>query len=172
MKKIKFSLDADNISRAIQELYEYRQEVQKKCKLVVQRLTDLGCDIAKAKVVDLGAIYSGNLVSSISGYYSPTLSTGFVRVDADYGMFVEFGTGTKGKVSSHPSGEYLAEANYSYMGGTTYVTLRDGRVGWFFPSDDGAWKFTEGQASRPFLWETARELENRFAEVAREVFAE
>ncbi len=54
--------------------------------------------------------------------------------------------------------EPLSKTAYKYMGGSTYVVLPDGRVGWYFPADDGTWKFTEGQASRPFMYNTAEQL--------------
>ncbi|MEG0898499.1 MAG: hypothetical protein RSF40_02160 [Oscillospiraceae bacterium] len=170
MKTIKFRLNTESISSAISDLEAYKREFKAKCQLLMQKLVDTGADIAKIRVVQLGAVYSGNLMSSINGYYSPTLNVGFIRVNAEYGIFVEFGTGVKGSNSSHPDGEYLAETAYNYMGGTTYVTLPDGRVGWYYPADDGTWKFTEGQESRPFLWETAQELSAKFNDIVHEVF--
>lgn len=170
MKTIKFNLSEAGINHAIQEVKEYKAEFKAKCQMLMEALTTAGAEIARAKVASLGAVYSGHLLSSIDGYYSPTLNAGFIRVNAEYGMFIEFGTGVKGKSSSHPNGEYLAKANYSYMGGTTYITTQDGRVGWFYPADDGTWKFTEGQGSRPFLWQTAKELELDFKNIVQGVF--
>jgi hypothetical protein len=57
------------------------------------------------------------------------------------------------------------------MGGTTYVTLSDGRVGWYYPADDGTWKFTEGLPSRPFMYETAQEVRRESNAIFREVFS-
>ena len=64
----------------------------------------------------------------------------------------------------------MADVGYRYGGGTTYVQTEDGRVGWYFPARDGKWYFTEGQPSRPFMWETAQLLKSQVIPIARSVF--
>ena len=49
-------------------------------------------------------------------------------------------------------------------------TKKDGRTGWYFLARDGNVYFTEGQPSRPFMYETATELRELIVEVAKEVF--
>ena len=49
-------------------------------------------------------------------------------------------------------------------------TTQDGRVGWIYPTDDGGFRFTEGMQSRPFMYETALELQREFPRIAKEVF--
>ena len=48
--------------------------------------------------------------------------------------------------------------------------MADGRVGWFFPGDDGKYYFTEGQPSRPFMYETALMMARQVTPIARQVF--
>ena len=38
-------------------------------------------------------------------------------------------------------------------------------------ADDGKWYFTEGQGSRPFLYETRNALEAEVLKIAKEVFS-
>ena len=156
---------------AIRRLNEYQKEVETKTMELAQRLTDLGAEIARIKIVEMGAYYSGELLSGVSGYFSPTLNTGFVRVTSDHAAFVEFGTGVKGQASPHTNGEYLSKAAWKYAVGGKIFTTQDGRVGWIYPTDDGGFRFTEGMESRPFMYQTALEIQREFPRIAQEVFS-
>lgn len=172
MTTIKVNLnEADGIKNAINELKRYKRRVEENTRLLVQKLTDEGADIARIKIVNMGAYYSGELFSGVSGYYSPSLNAGAVKVASDHVAFVEFGTGIVGQNSPHKNGEYLSKASWSYASGTKIFTTQDGRVGWIYPTDDGGYRFTEGMPSRPFMYETAIELESKFKGLAKEVFS-
>lgn len=171
MKTIEINLNKEgSIKNAIKELKRYRKLVETRTSRLVQRLTDYGAEIARVKIVSMGAYYSGELLSGVDGYFSPSLNAGFVRVTSDHVAFVEFGTGVKGQNSPHKNGEYLSKAAWSYASGAKIFTTQDGRVGWIYPTDDGGFRFTEGMASRPFMYETALELQNNFPRIAKEVF--
>ena len=172
MKTIVVNLNADNgIKSAIKELRQYRKGVETKTKLLVQRLTDYGAEIARVKIVNMGAYYTGELLGGVDGYFSPTLNAGFVRVTSDHVAFVEFGTGVVGQNNPHKNGEYLSKAAWQYASGAKIFTTQDGRVGWIYPTDDGGFRFTEGMPSRPFMYETALELQRKFKQMAKEVFS-
>ena len=168
-KNIKFSLSTDSIEKAKQELIAYKKSINEKTQLAVQRLVDLGTEICRAKVIELDIPDTGYLLSKIDGYYSPTLNAGLIFCDCNYAVFVEFGTGVKGKASPYV-GQAMTQVGYQYMGGTTYVTTKDGRIGWYYPADDGTWKFTEGMPSRPFMYETALELKQKLDKIVKEAF--
>ncbi|MBQ8766537.1 MAG: HK97 gp10 family phage protein [Clostridia bacterium] len=172
MKSISVNiLDPKSVEKAIKQLDEYKKEVETKTRELAQRLTDLGAEVVRMKIVEMGAVDSGELLSSVEGYYSPTLNAGFIRVTSDHVAFVEFGTGIVGQASPHTSGEYLSKASWGYATGSKIFTTQDGRVGWIYPTDDGGFRFTEGMQSRPFMYETALELERQYEKIAREVFA-
>lgn len=167
---IQVRLDPEGVANAIKELEAYKKEVETKARLLVQRLTNLGADIARIKIVDLGAYATGELLSGVSGYFSPVLNAGFVRVTSDHVAFVEFGTGVVGQTNPHINGEYLSKAAWQYATGAKIFTTKDGRVGWIYPTDNGEYRFTEGMRSRPFMYETALQLQREFPRIAREVF--
>ena len=172
MKKIYVNLNkANSIDNAVKELLQYKKDVEAKSRLLVQRLTDYGAEIARIKIVNMGAYYSGELLSGVSGYYSPILNAGFVKVTSDHVAFVEFGTGVVGQNSPHKNGEYLALAAWDYASGPKIFTTKDGRVGWIYPTDDGGFRFTEGMASRPFMYETALQIQRDLDKIAKEVFS-
>jgi hypothetical protein len=170
VKNIEVRLDPKSIENAIKELQAYKKEVEQKARLLVQRLTDYGAEIARIKIVDMGAVYSGELLSGVDGYFSPLLNAGFVKVTSDHVAFVEFGTGVVGQQSPHTNGEYLSKASWGYATGQKIFTTKDGKVGWIYPTDDGGFRFTEGMKSRPFMYQTALELQREFPRMAKEVF--
>ena len=171
MKNISVRLDPKSVAAAIEELQKYQKDVENRTRLLIQKLTDYGADIARVKIVSLGAFYSGELLSGVDGYYSPILNAGFVKVTSDHAAFVEFGTGVVGQQSPHKNGEYLSKASWGYATGQKIFTTQNGKVGWIYPTDDGGFRFTEGMKSRPFMYETALELQNKFAQMAKEVFS-
>lgn len=164
-------LSPDTIVKAIDELNQYKKDLENKVNRLLQLMTASGAEIVRAKIVEMGAYATGELLSGVVGYYSPSLNAGFVRVTSDHVAFVEFGTGVKGQTSPHKNGEYLSKAAWSYASGSHIFTTQNGRTGWFYPKDDGTFRFTEGMASRPFMYETALQLKNEFPRIAREVFA-
>jgi hypothetical protein len=172
VKKITVNvLDPKSVEKAIKQLNAYKKEVETKTTELAQRLTTLGADIARIKIAEMGAYYSGELLSGVSGYFSPTLNAGFIRVTSDHVAFVEFGTGVVGQSNPHRNGEYLSLASWGYVTGSKIFTTKDGKVGWVYPTDDGGFRFTEGMPSRPFMYETALELERQYMQIAKEVFA-
>lgn len=171
MKSIQVTLDPQSIAKAIKELRKYQKDIERKTKRLVQKLTDYGVKVARVKIVSMGAVYSGELLSGVDGYYSPLLNAGFVRVTNDHVAFVEFGTGVVGKASPHTNGEYLAKAAWQYAVGPKIITTKDGRVGWIYPTEDGGFRFTEGMKARPFMYETALQLQRAFPRMAKEVFS-
>lgn len=164
-------LSKQSINMAIRRLNEYQKEVEAKTLRLAQELTDKGAEIARIKVVELGAYYSGELHSSISGYFSPSLNAGFIRVTNEHAAFVEFGTGPRGSASPHPNG------GVSYKG-EGWFTKADGKdmammYGWqpIVLGNGDIIYYTEGQPAKPFMYETAKELERQFLQIAKEVFA-
>lgn len=170
MRTIKVKLSPQSVMGAIKEINEYKAEVERKSRVLVQRLVDYGAAIARVKIISLDAVDTGELLSGVDGYYSPTLNVGFVRVTSDHVAFVEFGTGVKGQENQHENDEYLSKASWGYATGQKIFTTKDGRIGWIYPTDDGGFRFTQGMKSRPFMYETALELQREFPRIVKEVF--
>lgn len=159
-----------NAADVIRQLREYRNSLNTRMDAIIRDLIAMGEIIARAEIVEMDAVFTGELANSIDSFFDAQTHTGFIRCNADYGMFVEFGTGIVGSEQPY-TGTAMAEIGYRYGGGTTYVQTADGRVGWYFPAKDGKWYFTEGQPSRPFMWETAQLLKKQIIPIARSVFS-
>lgn len=170
MKNIKVNiLDPKSVDKAIKELNKYKKEVEQKTIALAQRLASLGADIVRIKIVSLGAIDTGELLSSVDGFFDSSTNTGYIRVTSDHAAFVEFGTGVQGD-PKYPNAEYLAKASWEYAIGENIFATGDGKIGWFYPTDDGGVRFTEGMMPRPFMYNTVVELERQYMQIAKEVF--
>lgn len=170
MKKvIRVKLDPNSIEDAIRELQAYKEDLERRVRLLLKRLTDEGVRIAKAKVVEHKIIHDAELTNSINGYVSVALNAGFIRVDDEHAVFFEFGTGPVGARNAHPlGGSYKSEGWYTAADGKPMDKL----YGWKpYGTDGDTYFFTEGQAAKPFMYETAQKLKDEFPRIVKEVFA-
>ena len=159
-KTIRFKLDEKDIARAIEELEKFKREFLTKCNRLIEALTEYGAEVARLEVRQLDAVYTGELMNSIEGYYSLTSNVGIIKAGAYYAAFVEFGTGVVGKSSPHPNPQ-----------GWQYDANNHGDSGWVYYDDDsGEYRWTKGFRSRPFMYNTARQLEKECKRIAEEVF--
>lgn len=157
---ISFSLEEKEIDRAINEIKQFKVEFLEKCNRLVEALTNEGAEIARLQVRQLDAVYSGELMNSIEGYYSPATNVGIIKAGAYYAAYVEFGTGVVGSQSPHPNPQ-----------GWQYDSNNHGDKGWVYYDDaSGKFRWTKGFKSRPFMYNTARQLEKECTRIAREVF--
>lgn len=169
-------LSSSSVNALKKELERYRDSLDYKCALVAERLASLGVEIARVQVADLDAIFTGELLGSIHSEYRSSQPHGAifaVVADSLHAVFVEFGTGTKG--ADHPyQGTMPTGMTWNYNSGKTirdYIINGQKLYGWFYPGKDGKMHFTQGMPSRPFMSNTADELEARVVEVVREVFS-
>lgn len=157
---IKLSLDTEEIERAIDEVKQFKAEFLEKCNRLVEVLTGEGVEVAKLQVKQLDAVYTGELMNSIDSYYSPTYNVGIIKAGAYYAAYVEFGTGVVGKGAAHPNPQ-----------GWQYDVNNHGDNGWVYYDDyTGEFRWTKGFKSRPFMYNTARQLEKVCKKIAKEVF--
>lgn len=160
MRKLSMSLSPKEIDRGIRYLQKYKKELNHKVLALVEALTNEGANIAKLQVRQLGAIYTGELESSITGIFNASTGIGVILAGAWYATAVEFGTGVVGENSPHPQPD-----------GWNYDVNSHGESGWWYMNNkDGIFHWTKGMPSRPFMYNTVKELEKQYTKVAREVF--
>ena len=159
-KVIEFSLDPSSLERAAQEVKKYAMELDEKVEALIRKLAERGAMVAKVQLAALDAVYTGELLSGIEGIYNEKDHVGIVRAGAPYAIFVEYGTGVIGAGSPHPKPDgWQYDANGHGDEGWVYLNERDGKYHW-----------TRGYQSRPFMYNTARELERECVNIAKEVF--
>lgn len=168
MKKvIKVKLDPKSIENAINEIQAYKEDLERRVRLLLKTLTDRGAVIAKAKVVEHGIIHDTNLTNFIHGFVQGNV--GFIRVDDKNAVFFEFGTGPVGANNPHPLGPtYTTDAWYTKADGKPMDEL----YGWtpLTEEDGNVYYLTFGQKSKPFMYETALKLRDEFPAIVKEVF--
>lgn len=158
-KVIKFSLTEAGIDSAIAEIEAYKADLRKKCNQLIEALANDGKDIAKMYVTQYGAVYTGDLLESITGFFDEKTRTGFIRTDCPHAIYVEYGTGVVGLRNKHP----LKGADY-------YDINHHGDDGWWYMLNDGL-HWTRGMRARPFMYDTFSALSQKAQEVAKTVFA-
>lgn len=172
MAKKKYKVDIfskRSIGQLKRHLNDYNNSLQSKLDLICQRLAEIGVDMAKISIVDLDAVFTGDLYNSIISkkiISTPTQAIYMVEADSKYAVFVEFGTGHIGKESP-----YIGDlpSDWEYASGKTIRELSDGRIGWFYERD-GQWYFTEGMPSRPFMYFASEEMRSKVVKIVKEVF--
>lgn len=169
MKTIKVQLSTKSIQNAIDELKAYKKELKSKTHTLVSELAKKGYEYANAYIISVDAIYSGELLKSLS--YKSHLNRAVIEVNSSHAIYVEFGTGPKGEASQHPNNII----GYRYNVGETigwYNVNGSLRYGWYYPDKmTGTWRFTEGMPSRPFMFSTGQYLHNTaLLEVVKEVW--
>jgi hypothetical protein len=163
MKEIEISLSPTSIKKAIKEIKSYQKELDMKTRLFAEKLAERGVYIAKMNIAGYGAIDSGELYESIDsqeikaekGIYTWTIFT-----DCPHAKFLEFGFGIRGLEAPHPD---------SSLVGWEYDQSGHSYEGWYYYKD-GAFHWSNGQPSKPFMYETGVALRQVVKEVAREVF--
>lgn len=163
MKTISFSLKSSEIDNAIREIKNYQKNIKFKVDEFAKRLVLEGVSIAHMKLLEKNAVYTGELMSSVTFQKEKATTNGvtyIVYTNCPWAKYVEFGTGIVGKTSPHPKPQIV---NWKY-------DVNDhGELGWFYYKD-GKWHWTKGMESRPFMYETGWEMRNKIATIAKEVF--
>lgn len=172
-KKIRFNpFDPESVSQAILQLEREKRSMEIKLELFCQRLSEYGVEIARKRVLTLGAVFTGELLESL---HTEQKGLGFyvIKTDSEHCAFVEFGTGQMGEEMPYPY-PFPQDVTWTYNDytreGSKIFQIAEGEYGWFYPALDGTWKFTQGMESRPFMYETALELRTVVNKVAKEIF--
>lgn len=169
----KSDLSVKGIENLQKQLLNYKNNIlQQKIELLVKTLAEDGVDIARANIAKLDAIFTGELISSISAKYGgSTKGTAifFIVADSEHAAFVEFGTGQLGKEGAYPY-PLPPGISWDYNTGEKIFEIAPGEYGWFYPGNDGKLHFTQGMPSRPFMYETSMELYVKVVSVAKLIF--
>lgn len=167
------SLSVSEIKKAQQEFEKYRNTLTYKCRLLAEKLSERGVEIARVQIADLDAIFTGELIQSLHSEYKGSTQYGAIFAivtDSNHAAFVEFGTGQRGEDRPYP---YPLPEGVSWdynVGKTIRQNAVTGRYYWFYPGQDGLWHYTEGMPARPFLHNTRMELIKEVSKIAKEVF--
>lgn len=91
--KITAKLSVQGISEVMRGVRRYKQNLRKQAQNIISELMEEGVDICAAEIISLDIYDTGKLLQSINGYTDLQANKGIIKVDCDYAVFVEFGTG-------------------------------------------------------------------------------
>lgn len=172
-KTLTATLSVLSIKQLQKDLEKYRDSLTYKARLLAERLSERGVEIARVQIADLDAIFTGELIQSLHSEYKGGTQYGAIfaiATDSDHAAFVEFGTGQRGEDRPYP---YPLPEGVSWdynVGKTIRKNAVTGRYYWFYPGQDGLWHYTEGMPARPFMYLTSMELIREVPKIAKEVF--
>ena len=172
-KTIKVDLSTEGLKKLQNELEKYKNNIVYKMQILVEKLSERGVEIARIKIADYDAIFTGDLIQSIHSEYKGSQKYGAIFVvvtDSEHAAFVEFGTGQYGLDVPYPHSLPQGITWEYAVGKTIRKNAVTGRYFWFYPGTDGKWHYTEGMPARPFMFDTAQELTKVVEDVAKEVF--
>lgn len=167
------TLSVSSIKQLQKDLEKYRDGLTYKCRLLAEKLSERGVEIARVQISDLDAIFTGELIQSLHSEYKGSTPYGAIFAivtDSNHAAFVEFGTGQRGEDRPYP---YPLPNGVSWnynVGKTIRQNTVTGRYYWFYPGQDGLWHYTEGMPARPFMYLTSMELIREVPKIAKEVF--
>lgn len=141
------------VKSAIREVAKFEKELTEGLYSLCETLLDDGVSVAKAEVISMGAVDTGELADSIErGAFDKSSKFGIIRATAYYAIFVEYGTGIRGaEGENHP---------WADESGWEYDVNKHGEEGWLYLGYDMKWKRTRGHASRPFMYNTMMMLKD------------
>ena len=158
---IELKLEEQSINKAIAELQEYINEIEKKVNRATKELAELGERTAKQNVaVETGALASSIHVNGSNGEYEIVCNG---RTTHPHAAFVEFGTGVVGASNSYP---------YSFPEGVSwaYDVNGHGKDGWTYIGQDSQQHWTMGMPARPFMAPAASTMRSNVLSVYRKAF--
>lgn len=172
-KTLSATLSISSIRQLQKDLEKYKDSLTYKARLLAERLSERGVEIARVQIADLDAIFTGELIQSLHSDYMGSTQYGAifaVVADSSHACYVEFGSGQRGKDRPYP---YPLPDGVSWdynVGKTIRQNPVTGRYFWFYPGQDGKWHYTEGLPSRPFMYLTSMELIREIPKIAKEIF--
>lgn len=190
LKRIEMTLDDASFERAIKEIRDLENVLSEAVWKLIEHLTEQGVEIARINIASMGAVDTSVLFESMTGWYDSGAHIGHIYTDLDYAVLVEYGTGIVGEGSPHPGlgdGDWNNPDSVEVKGNTysVYDQNEHGEKGWWYPSPTGwytpkdgvtneeglslAW--TKGMPSRPFMYNTMKELEQYVEENGGRIIA-
>lgn len=161
-KIISLGLNTKDINRAIKEVEKYKQELLRKEKLFLEKLSYLG--VKEASVRFTTAMYDGVNDSSVS--LEQTASGYSIVASGTAVAFIEFGTG----VYHNPGEPYPLPRPEGVVGIGEYGKGFGKRRAWGYKDESGELVITRGNPAVMPMWYATEEMRRSILQIAREVF--
>lgn len=177
-RRFKSDLSVDGIEALKNQLLAYKQSLNDKCQLFIQRLGEEGIIVAEQNVGGFGKYitFSTNITSSdINGCKGVMVATntgiitsqwltqdGEKSADVSPLLMVEFGSGLRAKNPKNIPG-----VGTGSFPGQTHASDPSG---WWYKDLDGVWNHSYGITPKMPMYKASVEMHKKINKVAREVF--
>ena len=177
-KRFKANLSVDGIESLKRQLLDYKQSLNGKCQLFIQRLAQEGITVAQQNVGGFGKYITFSTAitqSSVNGCKGVMLATntgiitsqwltqeGEKSADVSPLLMVEFGSGLRAKNPKNVPG-----VGTGTFPGQTHATNPNG---WWYKDLDGVWHHSYGMTPKMPMYMASIEMHKKITKVAREVF--
>ena len=175
-KTISFGLSVSEIDRAIKELREYKNSLDRKCEQLCFELCKAGMPIARSyigesrfgKYIRLSSEITPEKAGCKAIFYMEDTQKivskwqnqdGVQSKEISPALMLEFGSGLP---AQNP-------ANIPGVGTGTYGT-HGNEPGWWYMDLQGEWHYATGTAPKMPMYNAGKELRGTVIEIAREVF--
>jgi hypothetical protein len=175
-KTISFGLSVSEIDRAIKELREYQNNIDKKCEQLCFELCKAGMPIARSYIGESGF---GRYIRLSSEITPEKAGCRAILIMEDSQKIVSKWKNQDGVQSKEISPALMLEfgaglpaqnpANIPGVGAGTYGT-HGNEPGWWYMDLQGEWHYSTGISPKMPMYNAGKELREKVAEIAREVF--
>lgn len=158
----KITISLSNISEAIKQINAYKDSLEKKKKVFMERLATVGGLTARQGFS--AAIYDGD--SNVEVYVEET-DTGYRIVATGQAVaFIEFGAG----VYYNPGEPYPLPRPEGIVGIGEYGNGFGKRRAWGYKDNTGQLVVTHGNSAQMPMYNATQEMVKRIVDIAKEVF--
>lgn len=166
-KTISLGLSLSEIKAAQKELAEYKKTLNKKTRLFVEKLADLGMEVAKATMSSVPAddepgIWDVQTNMTSSG----DVSSARITLSGNKVLFIEFGAGIRYASPQNPLAAELGYGAGTYPGQTHVPNPGY----WFYKGEDGQKRRSYGNRAYMPMYHASEALALEMRRIAREVF--
>lgn len=175
-KRITFGFAPSEVRRAIEQLQQYQNELNRKCELLCRKLSAEGIAIAW---VQIGSSGFGKYIRLSSEISSERAGCKAIIYMEDSQKIVSQWQTREGTQSKEISPALMLEfgaglpaqnpANIPGVGTGTYGT-HGNQPGWWYMDLEGAWHYATGVSPKMPMYNTGKELREKVMEIAEEVF--
>lgn len=178
--RIGMPLSVSGVRQAQRELRRYRDDLQKKCEVFIERLAEKGIAVASQNVGGYGKYiifsthttpqrhgYSGVMMATQTGIITSEWRTadGSIKsADVSPLLMIEFGSGLAGM--EHPRAHIFGMGTGTFPG----QTHAEDPEGWWYMDVAGEWHHSYGIAPELPVYKAAMEMRRELVATAREVF--
>jgi hypothetical protein len=171
---VKIKCNLGNIDEAIRQIEEYEKRIIKKRKIFLEKLAEIGVDVAKVKFQSAQYDGENDVVLSKPEWINDNKLA--ISATGKSVMFIEFGTGVHYASESHPkAGEIgFSRGTYGYGLGKLDSWRYEGSPGTHGEViKEGKHKGevrTHGNPANRCMYDASKEMRRKIREIAKEVF--